>query len=507
MTEKFFHDLLHYPGEDPATHLSQHLKYLDLRSDYDFFHVLILETEPDPAKSELDFTQYQIQLLNILDLVKEKMEIFDHVFYLKEFSGIVCIIGQNTKHPQHFLQSIHKVASNIVESCKNNVLSLNIGIGSLADSIWKLPVSFASASHSLKYRFFFPHKNIFDAREALGKEFSLLSFSENTDEELIRLICSKDMTAIEEWLTCYFQNLLGQVQDKNLVFIQIYSLLGRILKFLYEMNLDTRDLEREIIQVYTRFDSFRTYEQFVKWMTQLCASVCEKMDSSLQNYHNQIYTMALGYIRENFETNTLCLNDIARHANISPAYLSSMFKKVSGQSISDTITALRIESACHYLESTSLSLKEISTKCGYTNQYYFSNSFKKKLGMSPLLLIGKREARRGSDFVQARTLAPCSCPIRAYYRLWSLKTHRMFRQPQRHLPTKPLELSDHPEHSHYSLQPDEQQPLHLQISPVKSPVSVLLPAPPCIHKRTCWQDVPIFQSHQSPCSYGILQDG
>lgn len=129
---------------------------------------------------------------------------------------------------------------------------------------------------------------------------------------------------------------------------------------------------------------------FVKWLTQLCASVCEKMDSSLQNYHNQIYTMALGYIRENFETNTLCLNDIARHANISPAYLSSLFKKVSGQSISDTITALRIESACHYLESTSLSLKEISTKCGYTNQYYFSNSFKKKLGMSP---SAYREAR------------------------------------------------------------------------------------------------------------------
>lgn len=112
-------------------------------------------------------------------------------FYSKEFSGIVCIIGQNSKHPQHFLQVIHQVASTIVESCKNNVLSLNIGIGSLADSIWKLPVSFASASHSLKYLFFFPHKNIFDAREALGKELNLLSFSENTDEELIRLICSK----------------------------------------------------------------------------------------------------------------------------------------------------------------------------------------------------------------------------------------------------------------------------------------------------------------------------
>ena len=84
------------------------------------------------------------------------------------------------------------------------------------------------------------------------------------------------MTAIEEWITCYFQNLLGQVQDKNLVFIRIYSLLGRILKFLYEMNLDTGDLEREIIQVYTRFDSFRTYEQFVKWLTQLCAPYAKR---------------------------------------------------------------------------------------------------------------------------------------------------------------------------------------------------------------------------------------
>ena len=79
----------------------------------------------------------------------------------------------------------------------------------------------------------------------------------------------------------------------------------------------------------------------------------------------------------------LCLSDIARHANISPAYLSSLYKKVSGQSISDTITSLRIDSACRYLKETNLSLKEISNKCGYANQYYFSNSFKKKLGISP----------------------------------------------------------------------------------------------------------------------------
>ena len=138
------------------------------------------------------------------------------------------------------------------------------------------------------------------------------------------------------------------------MFIRIYSLLGRILKFLYELNIDTGDLENDIISVYNHFELFHTYEEFFKWMNHLCLQVCEKLDTSLQTYHDQVCELVLCYIRENY-----------------------------GQSISDTITALRIEAACQYLKNSTLSLKEISSRCGYANQYYFSNSFKKKIGMSP----------------------------------------------------------------------------------------------------------------------------
>lgn len=392
MIEKFFHDLLHYPGEDAAKSLSQYLPYLDLQFTYDYYTILLLETEENhdtesfaglPKGKTLEFTQYQVELLNILDLAKEQLKMFDNTFYLREFKSIVCIIGQNTRQSGHFLQTIHKAAAAVSQQYENHMLSLNIGIGTVVNNLWKLPVSFASAACALKYRFFFPQKNIFDARDALGKDFSLLSFSESKEEELLQLVCAKDLAAVEKWLTSYFQDLVEKIQEKNLLFIRIYSLLGRILKFLYELNLDTHDLEKEILHAYTHFDSFGTYEQLVKWLTGLCALVCQKLDSSLQNYHQQVYNIALGYIKENFESSSLCLNDIARHANISPAYLSSLFKKVCGQSISDTIASLRIEAACRYLTSTNLSLKEISAKCGYTNQYYFSNSFKKKLGVSP----------------------------------------------------------------------------------------------------------------------------
>lgn len=320
---------------------------------------------------------------NILDLLKEHFQTFSNVYYLKEFESIIAIIGENSSSDRRFFQAVHNAVSEVTEGYHNYQYSLNMGIGRITESLWELPTSYASASHALRYRFFFPHKNVFDAKDALGKDFSLFSFMENTEEELIKLICAKDEKAIEKWLSSFFQDLTEKIQDKNLIFIRIYSLLGRILKFLYEMNLDTSDLEQEILEVYKQFDSFKTYEQFVKWIAGLCVSAFQKLDSSMESYHHQVYNMALGYIKENFEHSSLCLSDIARHANISPAYLSSLYKKVSGQSISDTITSLRIDSACRYLKETNLSLKEISNKCGYANQYYFSNSFKKKLGISP----------------------------------------------------------------------------------------------------------------------------
>lgn len=91
----------------------------------------------------------------------------------------------------------------------------------------------------------------------------------------------------------------------------------------------------------------------------------------------------ISFINANYASNTLCLNDIAGEANVSPAYLSALFKKKQGISIIDYITTQRIHAACRYLTATNMTLKEISMKCGYANQYYFSTSFKKKMGVTP----------------------------------------------------------------------------------------------------------------------------
>ena len=321
--------------------------------------------------------------MNIKDILLEHLNEFDYVYLLQDFDGYFCILGQNVKQSSHFLQQTHKVISSAIEAAQTQGLSINAGIGTIVQDLWNLNRSCESALHALEYRFFFPHKNVFDGREALGRDLSVTDFSDTKEEELIRLLCKKDETAIDSWLQDFSVSITQNYQTKNFAFIQIYSLLGRILKFFYELSLDTQALEKEIIHVYNHIERFHTTDELCSWLKNLLHTVCRKLDSSLNDYHKKLCESVLSFITQNYMDNTLCLNDIAGHVNVSPAYLSALFKKNQGISISDFITLQRIDAACRYLSATNMTLKEISQKCGYANQYYFSTSFKKKMDISP----------------------------------------------------------------------------------------------------------------------------
>ncbi|WP_245600115.1 helix-turn-helix transcriptional regulator [Paenibacillus harenae] len=65
------------------------------------------------------------------------------------------------------------------------------------------------------------------------------------------------------------------------------------------------------------------------------------------------------------------------------SYLSSAFKKSTGQSIVEVHTKLRMNKAIDLMRNTSLNVSEISERLGYKNPYYFSRVFKKVLGEAP----------------------------------------------------------------------------------------------------------------------------
>ncbi|WP_138750793.1 response regulator transcription factor [Paenibacillus sinopodophylli] len=74
---------------------------------------------------------------------------------------------------------------------------------------------------------------------------------------------------------------------------------------------------------------------------------------------------------------------VAEQVFLNPDYLSRMFKKETGYSISDYILIERINHAKSLLSQTNVPISSIATAVGYTNFSHFAKIFKKMAGVGP----------------------------------------------------------------------------------------------------------------------------
>ena len=78
------------------------------------------------------------------------------------------------------------------------------------------------------------------------------------------------------------------------------------------------------------------------------------------------------------------LEETARQANISPSYLSKIFISHLKTSFSDFVINEKITFAQKLLADSELSMTEIASEAGFSSHSYFSDSFKRNTGMTPM---------------------------------------------------------------------------------------------------------------------------
>lgn len=77
------------------------------------------------------------------------------------------------------------------------------------------------------------------------------------------------------------------------------------------------------------------------------------------------------------------LSYLAKHASVSTAHLSRVFKQLTGMNITDYVNAKRISTAKELLLTTDLGIDTIANNCGYESLPYFHKLFKKFTGVTP----------------------------------------------------------------------------------------------------------------------------
>lgn len=82
-------------------------------------------------------------------------------------------------------------------------------------------------------------------------------------------------------------------------------------------------------------------------------------------------------------TADLGLKNLAAQLNVNPSYLSTLFKKETGLTLTEYVNQKRIEHAVFLLNSSGLQIQMIAQYSGIPDVNYFTKTFKKIIGITP----------------------------------------------------------------------------------------------------------------------------
>lgn len=125
-----------------------------------------------------------------------------------------------------------------------------------------------------------------------------------------------------------------------------------------------------------------TVEDIQKLIYEMVKVYCQLVNKySVKDYSPTVQKVIV-MIESNLSSD-LTLSELANTLNINASYLSTVFKKETGKTVTGYVNEKRIELAQELLKTTNLQIQTIAQYCGIVDVHYFTRLFKKTTGVSP----------------------------------------------------------------------------------------------------------------------------
>ncbi len=317
------------------------------------------------------------QILNILeDCLHDTI----HICAEKNGSYIIIVSGINSIGRNKRVSDIFDKIGTHIREYSSTHIDLFCAVGLPVTGMVQIHQSYETAVLALQKIFFQGYgKTVFYENEALSfisfdqditANFSELIQSERKDEaiefieKLCREICLNQGTLVDKVKSIFFKLSLALFQEAEKRGLQLNNFGGSEEKNIWEVisNFETlEDIKKYLISnIILFFEEIKDMESFSR-------SVLNAMD----------------YIRKNYFAPDLSVKILAEHIYLTPTYLSSLFKKETGMTISEYVTKVRIEKSKELLLDPQIKLFEVARKVGYSDANYYSKAFSKQMGMTP----------------------------------------------------------------------------------------------------------------------------
>ena len=132
----------------------------------------------------------------------------------------------------------------------------------------------------------------------------------------------------------------------------------------------------------SNIEHFKDLEDLSVWVSNMLQRFISLTFEFEKVKHADVVYKVIEFIKENYHRH-IPLDEIAEITYMSKTYLSTLFKKETGYSISEYINGIRVERAMTLLIDSDIQIVDIARMCGFEDQSYFTKVFRKITGSTP----------------------------------------------------------------------------------------------------------------------------
>jgi len=264
--------------------------------------------------------------------------------------------------------------------------ALNFGIG-LVHSTWLgINTSFEEACATLCFRQIDPRTQVFRF-EQTGLP---VAFNQSLVSPSVEKFYCKVRHGMQNEALALLASIKQRIQTERMAdFEGVFGLCQQIVLHLRNDVADMPEeklhsvLDQALVNLKKALDQSRTVTGLFLELEKTGALLCNAIQGGKANQQQKYVRMALEYMEQHFQDKQLSLVSVAAAVNLSPAYLSVIFKTEHGKNFSDCLMEYRIQHAIRLLETCDVKTYEVSEASGFSNPQYFNVCFKKYSGLTP----------------------------------------------------------------------------------------------------------------------------
>ncbi len=362
------------------------MKQLKLNFTSDYFNLLIIHIDEvnERITGPLGGHEGQRILSFIVGNVMQELCAVSHLgFIINLLPGEYAVIlnfSNSTplsNRTEEALQIGHTFQSYVKE---NFDILCTISLGNPVEGIEHLNISYQQALSAMEYRYLIGKGSIIPYQDITMKKFSYSNaFNSKNTMILIQYVKENGDGDFIEIMGRIIENS-GIDCNSSLCVIQCfkYDLINTINKIIYEIGAIDLEKQNNFMQTLIHAETFEEFQEVFK----ACILQLKKFNQENKERFT-ICDKAEKLIHECYMDINLNNSIIADKLNISPSYLSKLFRNEKNVSLLDYLYKVRLSYAKNFLKETDLTVEEIALKTGFISNSALIKAFNKYEGITP----------------------------------------------------------------------------------------------------------------------------